>query len=468
MTHSILIVDDSTFIVEGLVALLKKSYNPIPSFGGEECLEVLRTVTPSLIILDIMMEPMDGWETLSRIKNNQKTRHIPVLMFSAKKISPEEAEAHRIIIDDFLTKPVNPKKLIEAIEKVLARQESNKRITGSWEAAGVSREIIDEYLTIKTNLDVDASLLAVMNKQLEMAHPDAENRGELEHSIAALEVRIAESQASLESFCREQGGVLPHPDHPESCIPLSASLPDMAPEQPAPADIPANAPLSGSPSPEIISRERAARVTEPPRAGPLPERVDLENVAEPLNPAPGNDIVPPLPEPAFQPAAPDSVSGSPRITPREAELQTAPVPAVSMNTNPDAAPVAGPEKPSDLPQSPVTKKIQPVHDSFFEPFDPAAGSVPAVHQEPVTTEPQMRVPPASRGVSGSRPPLAERPGGGTRTPSMKSPITTRREPPSAKEPSADRPVPVQPPAASGSFFSRLIAAITGLFTRKKP
>src|SRR5512145_560160 len=118
---TVLIVDDSSFIVEGLIALLKKHYRPLAAYGGAECLEILRREIPSVIILDIMMEPMDGWDTLSRIKENPDTRHIPVLMFSAKKISPGEAEEHRIRIDDFISKPVSPKKILEAIEKVLAR-----------------------------------------------------------------------------------------------------------------------------------------------------------------------------------------------------------------------------------------------------------------------------------------------------------------------------------------------------------
>ena len=61
---TVLIVDDSSFIVEGLIAFLKKKYLPLAAYGGAECLEILKRETPSVIILDIMMEPMDGWETL--------------------------------------------------------------------------------------------------------------------------------------------------------------------------------------------------------------------------------------------------------------------------------------------------------------------------------------------------------------------------------------------------------------------
>jgi len=89
---TVLIVDDSPYIVDGLVALLKrKGFSTVASHGGEEALTLLVSTRPDLILLDIMMEPMDGWETLGKIKADPATRDIPVLMFSAKKITPEEA-----------------------------------------------------------------------------------------------------------------------------------------------------------------------------------------------------------------------------------------------------------------------------------------------------------------------------------------------------------------------------------------
>ena len=464
MKDSILIVDDSTFIVEGLVALLKKSYNPIPSYSGEECLEILRTVSPSLIILDIMMEPMDGWETLARIKDNKKTRHIPVLMFSAKKISPEEAEAHRIIIDDFLTKPVNPKKLIEAIEKVLSRQESNKRITGSWEAAGVSREIIDEYLTIKTNLDVDVSLLAVMKKQLGMAYPDAENRSELERSIATLEARIAESHASLESFCREQGAVLPHQNPPPAGVSRAEGIVETPALQPAPVEIFPAVPQEEPRSPGI---DTPARITTPFPAIPSPGKEHPEPAAEPAASASRADPVIPVTG-AGKPAA--AGSAGPGLSERgglEPARQPERIPpSIEVEKQDDAA-VAGPAGSSPLPPAPVPKKIRPVHDSLFEPYEEPPAAIPAKPQEPVT--PGAGLP--SRSLATNAPKTrtvpAVPPGGGTRTPSMKSPETTRREPAAETAPVTERPSPDQPIAPTGSFFSRLIAAITGLFSKKR-
>jgi two-component system, OmpR family, response regulator len=218
VTDTVLVVDDSTFIVEGLVALLKKKYRAIPSFGGEECLQILLTEIPSVIILDIMMEPMDGWETLSRIKANPRTRHIPVLMFSAKQISFEEAEAHRIRIDDFLTKPVNPKELLSAVARILERQRRKRRTLSCWTASGVPPEKIDEYLTLSSNFDIDTSLLEVMKKLL--AHPSITElrREELTSSLLVLEERIRGTGLLIEAFLHDY----------DVCVPGDNDLPEIS------------------------------------------------------------------------------------------------------------------------------------------------------------------------------------------------------------------------------------------------
>lgn len=170
-------------------------------------------------------------------------------MFSAKKISPEEADAHRIIIDDSLTKPVNPKKLLEAIAKVLARQEFNRQIIRTWNAAGVSQAIIDEYLTLKTNLDVDVSLLAVMQKQLDIAYPDAANRDELARSVAALEGRIGLSRARIQAFCQERAVILPILDRDDERLPVPGPDPVAVPARDPAGSTILPSPLPGPASP---------------------------------------------------------------------------------------------------------------------------------------------------------------------------------------------------------------------------
>lgn len=205
---TVLIVDDSSFIVEGLIAFLKKRYIPLAAYGGGECLEILKRETPSVIILDIMMEPIDGWETLSHIKENPKTRNIPVLMFSAVKISPAEAEAHRISIDDCITKPVSPNKIIEAIEKVLARRDTNLMVVERWQSAGINQEKIDEYLSLATSLEVDLSLCQNMKIQYDLGHPEDQNQEEFQAVISAIGERILHERDQIEKLVREMNEIL--------------------------------------------------------------------------------------------------------------------------------------------------------------------------------------------------------------------------------------------------------------------
>jgi CheY-like chemotaxis protein len=214
MTDAVLVVDDSPFVVEGLVALLKKTYRAIPSSGGEECLQILRTEIPSVIILDIMMEPMDGWETLSRIKDEPRTRDIPVLMFSAKKISFEEAEAHRIRMDDFLIKPVSPREILSAVAGILERQKRKKRTLAQWTARGLPREKIEEFLALSSNLEIDTSLLAALKKQRDHPSVTGTKREEIGSSVSLLEERIRGTETLIQSFLNETDMSLPYDSDP--------------------------------------------------------------------------------------------------------------------------------------------------------------------------------------------------------------------------------------------------------------
>lgn len=169
MGNTILIVDDSPYIVDGLAALLKRrGYNPLATHGGDEALALMKTKKPDLILLDIMMEPMDGWETLDRIKADPETRDLPVLMFSAKKITPDEAKEHAINIEDFVTKPVNPTQLLEAIQRVFTRRADVKSEVTEAKDAGHDAVLVDEYATLRKSIEVDKNLLCVLKKSTGM------------------------------------------------------------------------------------------------------------------------------------------------------------------------------------------------------------------------------------------------------------------------------------------------------------
>ena len=200
MNDSILIVDDSPYIVDGLVALLKrKGFKPIAAHGGDEAISLLTTNKPDLILLDIMMEPMDGWETLEKIKANPDTRDLPVLMFSAKKITPEEAQEHSLNIEDFVSKPVNPAQLLNSIKQIFERRSSVKLEAGVAKDAGQDAAIISEYSALRKSIEVDKNLLEVLKNASGMNNPghvvpeeDLLSINKLDQKIKTDEIRLKE------------------------------------------------------------------------------------------------------------------------------------------------------------------------------------------------------------------------------------------------------------------------------------
>jgi two-component system OmpR family response regulator len=196
-----MIVDDSPYIVDGLVALLKRrGYQPVAAHGGDECLALLNTVKPDLILLDIMMEPMDGWETLERIKSNPEINTIPVLMFSAKKITPDEAQEHSMSIDDFVSKPVNPTQLLESIERIFERRKDVAMEALLAKNAGLDPKIVEEYSSLRKNIEVDKNLLVVLRASKGMETPGKEISEADRSAIMKLEEKIATGEIRLKEI----------------------------------------------------------------------------------------------------------------------------------------------------------------------------------------------------------------------------------------------------------------------------
>lgn len=161
--YTILIVDDSPMIVDVFSTMLERGgYRPVTAFSGEECLKVMKTAPPDLVLLDIMMEPMDGWETLERIKADPETRDIPVLMLTAKPLTPEEANEYGPYIEDYILKPTTHHQLYEAIERVLARRHSIAADIERAREAGVDPQLVDEYERLSRSVDINKRLLKIL------------------------------------------------------------------------------------------------------------------------------------------------------------------------------------------------------------------------------------------------------------------------------------------------------------------
>src|SRR5688572_12890512 len=116
----ILICDDDPAILRVLqVNLEVEGYSTLLAHHGEEAVKVARAEHPDLIILDIMMPRMDGYETCEAIKGDPATKDIPVVFLSAKAQDSDIEKGKTYDVAEYLTKPFDPDTLIEVVERVL-------------------------------------------------------------------------------------------------------------------------------------------------------------------------------------------------------------------------------------------------------------------------------------------------------------------------------------------------------------
>lgn len=205
--YTILVVDDSPFIVDVFVTMLERGgYRTVAAYGGEECLEILKTVTPDLILLDIMMEPVDGWETLEKIKANSQTKEIPVLMLTAKQLSPAEAQEYGIYIEDYVLKPITHRELYDAIEHVLHRRQVIKSDMEIARQSGFDPEIISEYARLSKTIDVNKRLMKILETTYNFDDSKVRVSEEISSAIRNMEINIKFQESRLQQIKGELSG----------------------------------------------------------------------------------------------------------------------------------------------------------------------------------------------------------------------------------------------------------------------
>lgn len=120
MPHRVLAVDDNIDTILILSAVLEKEgYNVITAKDGLEAVEKAERELPALIVLDLMMPKMNGFEVCRIIKGNPKTSHIPILMLTAKADPFSREQGLALGANEYLTKPLNPKEILTKIRQHL-------------------------------------------------------------------------------------------------------------------------------------------------------------------------------------------------------------------------------------------------------------------------------------------------------------------------------------------------------------
>lgn len=118
--RTILLVDDDIFLVDIMAFTFKQSgFEIIKAHNGKEALEVLEKEKIDLILTDIMMPVMDGFELARNVKDNPNHKHMPIIFLTAKSNIEDKNKGFSLGINDYVVKPFNLKDLVSRINKVL-------------------------------------------------------------------------------------------------------------------------------------------------------------------------------------------------------------------------------------------------------------------------------------------------------------------------------------------------------------
>jgi two-component system, cell cycle response regulator DivK len=122
-SHLVLIVDDfednrSMYAVY----LTYSGYDVVEAADGQEAVEVATLRLPDVIVMDLTLPIMDGWEATRRLKANEQTRHIPIIALTGHALAGQARDARKAGCDAFLAKPCMPEMLVEKVQELLQRQ----------------------------------------------------------------------------------------------------------------------------------------------------------------------------------------------------------------------------------------------------------------------------------------------------------------------------------------------------------
>jgi len=123
INRKIVYIEDELDMID-LVRLIlgQKGYEVVGAIGGREGLTIVRQELPVLVLLDLMMPDMDGWEVYQQMRAEEATREIPVIIITAKAQSIDKVLGLNIAkVDDYISKPFSPQELIDSVERVIAK-----------------------------------------------------------------------------------------------------------------------------------------------------------------------------------------------------------------------------------------------------------------------------------------------------------------------------------------------------------
>lgn len=125
MSKTILIVDDEAYIVTSLEYVMQSAgFEVAVAYDGEEALEKVAETAPALVILDLMMPKLDGFEVCQKIRENPLWKDIRIIILTAKGRDTERKKGMSLGADDYMTKPFSTRDILNRVKELLAESEN--------------------------------------------------------------------------------------------------------------------------------------------------------------------------------------------------------------------------------------------------------------------------------------------------------------------------------------------------------
>jgi DNA-binding response OmpR family regulator len=150
MKPKILVVDDEPDALEILGFKLKEAgYAPIFAYDGSSAISTVREERPDLVVLDLMLPEVDGFEVCKILRRDRATATIPILMLTARTSETDRVLGLELGADDYVTKPFSPRELILRVKKLLARSQTGEPTTAQFHLGEMEIDVPRHSVTIK-------------------------------------------------------------------------------------------------------------------------------------------------------------------------------------------------------------------------------------------------------------------------------------------------------------------------------
>jgi len=126
-TKRIVYIEDDLEMIDLVNLILNRhGYKVLGAHGGKNGLDLVNSELPDLVLLDLMMPGMDGWEVYQQLKSNEKTRAIPIIIITAKAQDIDRVLGlHIAKVEDYICKPFRPQELLDSVERVMNSSEDS-------------------------------------------------------------------------------------------------------------------------------------------------------------------------------------------------------------------------------------------------------------------------------------------------------------------------------------------------------